>query len=84
MNKRTFVVEFINKQGRHPCGSDWTTIIHDLKTIRGVKNRVKSGWIHKDAVKANIYTAFNVYNRDSYKLVSVEEVNNEIYSKLLF
>lgn len=35
-----FVIVFFDKQGHNPCGSDGTYFATDLKTIRGIRNRM--------------------------------------------
>lgn len=44
-----FVIVFFDKQGHNPCGSDGTYFATDLKTIRGVRNRMN----RKDFCKVN-------------------------------
>ena len=52
----------------NPCGSDYCIIIHDLKTLRGVKNRLlKVRW--SDAVvEVRVYSVTNIFDRETYNL----------------
>jgi len=56
---------------QNPCGSDYTRIIQDLKTVRGVKNRMdKYGWTWpKNTKEIHICSSVNVTNNDCDKLV---------------
>ena len=66
-----YYVKMYRKQSNgiyNPCGMDYNDII-DLKTLRGVLNRIKNWSIPADVVKLEIYTFWDVYNDDSYKLV---------------
>lgn len=49
-----------------PCGMDYNGIINDLKTLRGVLNRVKKWQIKGDITKIEIYrnTSNNMYDND--------------------
>ena len=52
----------------NPCGSDYCIIIHDLKTLRGVKNRMAE-WRWSDAfVEVRVYTVTNIFDRETYNL----------------
>lgn len=67
-----FIVEFLKEDNKtkelyNPCGSDYTTIIRDLKTIKGVKNRLK-GYSREGIKQINIYSVTNIYNRNTYVL----------------
>lgn len=69
-----FIVEFYSispktKELYHECGTDYTTIIKDLKTLRGVKNRLKNFYIPKNVKKIKIYKSSNIYNKDNYTLL---------------
>ena len=53
----------------NPCGCDYTRIIHDLKTIKGVKNRIKNWKWQKDVVEVYICSSANPTNDDCDKLI---------------
>lgn len=65
----TYIVKFINAKKENPCGSEWTRIIKDLKTIRGVENRITRGVKPVGAVGYNIYQTANIYDEKSYRLM---------------
>lgn len=72
-----FIVEFmVNRHGKmvNPCGSDYTAIMKDLKTVRGVKNRLLSYSMPKDVVKVDIYSCANVYDRGTYELMDTIKI----------
>lgn len=52
----------------NPCGVDYNVIIN-LKTLKGVLNRIKKWNIPVDVIKLEIYTFWDVYKDNSYKLV---------------
>ena len=47
-----------NEKGElyNPCGTSHTFIIRDLKTLRGVKNRIKKYPINKNTKEIRIYS----------------------------
>lgn len=56
----------------NPCGCDGSWIINDLKTLRGVKNRIlKNEYLinNKNNVKFEIYSYTNIFNDDTFKLL---------------
>jgi hypothetical protein len=54
-----------------PCGSDYTFIIHDLKTINGVINRIKKiYYLRKDIISLQISKG------DIYNNIKVHTVTN--------
>jgi hypothetical protein len=56
------------EDGKEVLGSDNSMFIKDLKTLSGVKNRVKKAKaINKGTYKIYRYT--NVFDEDTYKLV---------------
>ena len=68
------VVEFMivrkgYKDLYNPCGSDYTVIIRDLKTLKGIKNRIKNYMIPKDVVQIRIYRVSSVTDRETYNLI---------------
>ena len=52
----------------NPLGSDYCQIIHDLKTLRGVLNRIRKWRWAEDVVEVRIYSATNVFDRETYNL----------------
>ena len=60
----------------NPCGMDYNHIV-DLKTLRGVLNRIKEWSIPGDVIKLEIYTFWDVYRDDSYKLVYTLNIPKE-------
>ena len=76
----TIVVEFFKEENGklvNPCGTEYTHVMDDIKTVRGAKNRInrKGYCIPKYAVEYRIYATSNVMNEDSYRLL--EKVNIE-------
>lgn len=49
-----YIVRFLNDKNENPLGTEWNRIIR-LKTIKGVKNRIKGSFIPKNAVSYSIY-----------------------------
>jgi hypothetical protein len=71
-----FFIKLLDKQGKENLGSFNNIIIKDLKTLQGVKNRLKT---FKSINKLNyskilIYTFQNVFNENTYKLVYTQEL----------
>ena len=52
--------------GKEDLGSNGRMITRDLKTLRGVENRIPKSW-HKTGY--SIYTFTNFYNDDTFRLV---------------
>lgn len=68
-----FEIRFIDENNYHPCGSLHTKLIKDLKTIRGVVNRIKTNcydlpanWFKVVVLK---YDEQYIYNEDMKKEV---------------
>lgn len=59
-----------------PCGMDYNGIINDLKTLRGVLNRIKKWQIRGDITKIEIYrnAGNNIYDDDNDILVYSKEI----------
>lgn len=59
-----------------PCGMDYNGIINDLKTLRGVLNRVKKWQIRGNISKIEIYrnAGNNIYDDDNDVLVYSKEI----------
>ena len=59
-----------------PCGMDYNGIINDLKTLRGVLNRIKKWQIKGDITKIEIYrnAGNNIYDNDNDVLVYSKEI----------
>jgi len=71
-----FFIKLLDKQGKENLGSFNNIIIKDLKTLQGVKNRLKTlKSINKlNYSKILIYTFQNVFNENTYKLVYTQEL----------
>ena len=66
----SYYVKFFNANGENPCGSSWNHIVSDLKTVKGVSNRVKNypkpnGYSHYE-----IYRYTNLFNEKTFTLVA--------------
>lgn len=59
-----------------PCGMDYNDIIKDLKTLRGVLNRVKKWSVRGNITKIEIYrnNGNNIYDNDNDILVYSKEI----------
>lgn len=59
-----------------PCGMDYNGIINDLKTLRGVLNRIKKWQIRGNITKIEIYrnAGNNIYDDDNDVLVYSKEI----------
>ena len=46
----------VDKNGRvhNPCGSNYCAIFHDLKTLRGVLNRIRDWKFPKDVIEVRV------------------------------
>ena len=69
-NIMSYFVKFYHVDGENPCGSNWNHIITDLKTVRGVSNRVKNypkpnGYSHYE-----IYRYTNLFNENTFTLIA--------------
>lgn len=59
-----------------PCGMDYNGIINDLKTLKGVINRIKKWSVRGDVTKVEIYrnNGHNIYDNDNDVLVYSKEI----------
>lgn len=59
-----------------PCGMDYNGIINDLKTLRGVLNRIKKWSVRGNISKIEIYrnAGNNIYDDDNDVLVYSKEI----------
>lgn len=59
-----------------PCGMDYNGVINDLKTLRGVLNRVKKWSVRGNISKIEIYrnNGNNIYDNDNDVLVYSKEI----------
>lgn len=59
-----------------PCGMDYNDIIKDLKTLRGVLNRIKKWNVRGNITKIEIYrnNGNNIYDNDNDVLVYSKEI----------
>lgn len=59
-----------------PCGMDYNGIINDLKTLRGVLNRIKKWSVRGNITKIEIYrnAGNNIYDDDNDVLVYSKEI----------
>ena len=77
---KNFYVKMYRMQGNklyNPCGMDYNYITKDLKTLRGLLNRIKSWSVPANVEKIEIYTFYDVYRDDSYKLVYTLNIPKE-------
>jgi len=81
-----YEIRYIEKDDYYPFGSDYTVFIKDLKTIRGVINRLKNyKYIPKNCVKIQIFTYNRKYIYDEDKKLKVLELyKNQIPYSLLY
>lgn len=77
-NNDTMQFEPCEQYYYNPCGSDYTIIYRDLKTLTGVCNRLKNIKLRKDVKRVSIYQTHNIYDRKSYRLVSQYNVIKEV------
>ena len=70
-----FVVEYYvidsNNELYNPCGSIHCVIIHDLKTLRGVKNRIAKYPKPANTKEIRIYNVSNLFDRETYRQCDV-------------
>ena len=72
----------------HPLGTEYTMLYNDLKTLRGVINRMKK-WIPftsmiQQVVGFKIYTYTDLYDDDTFRLVTSSFIDNNEYSPYLY
>ena len=69
-----------------PCGMDYNDIIKDLKTLKGVINRIKKWKIRGNITKVEIYrnTSNNIYDNENDVLVYSQEIpeSNEYFRSI--
>ena len=58
----------------NPVGSTYTVIINDLKTVRGVKNRIKKMFFPKDVVELHICSSVYPTNSVYEKLIEIVKI----------
>lgn len=77
-----FLVEGVTKDGNTLCGTETNIIIRDLKTIRGVVNRLKKfplkGWMKRGITKIRISSYYSIFKEDTYTLVYENNIENLI------
>lgn len=69
--KYIFIVKFLDGGKNHRLGAEWQRVIRDLKTLRGVENRIVRGVIPPGAVGCDIYrvASDHFYNEEKHRLV---------------
>ena len=70
--KNWYVKMYVNNF--NPCGMDYNYITKDLKTLKGLKNRMKNWSIPGKVNKIEIYNFTNVYDENTYKLIDNIEI----------
>lgn len=70
-----FEIRFIDKDNYRQAGSEHTILIKDLKTLKGVVNRLKKNYYYLPANWFKLvvlsYHQDNIYNEDMHKEVLV-------------
>lgn len=63
-------------EDEQPCGMDYNGIINDLKTLKGVLNRIKKWSVRGNITKIEIYrnNGHNIYDNDNDVLVYSKEI----------
>lgn len=56
----------------NPLGTDYCVVISDLKTLRGVLNRITKWVWPKSVVEIRIYSVRNVFDRETYVLEHIK------------
>lgn len=69
--KYIFIVKFLDGEKNHRLGAEWQRVIRDLKTLRGVENRIARGVIPPGAVGYDVYrvASDHFYNEKKHQLV---------------
>ena len=74
-----FVVErlILNNKGElyHPCGTSYTTIIRDLKTPKGVINRINNFVGQSEVAQYKIYQTYDFHKYDQKPPIRVIDKN---------
>lgn len=64
-----FIVQFYDKLDNVLLGSDNCLIFKDLKTLKGVKNRIEGYKPLNPVAKRCIFKCDNIYNENTYQLL---------------
>lgn len=94
--KKWYIELLVNYKGElmNPCGTDYSILYDDLKTLRGVINRLKKlapfittqskdARHGKDIVGLNIYTYTNLYDESTYNLECKTSLGDELFREIL-
>ena len=66
---KAIAINPITKKEYNPCGTDYGTIFHDLKTVKGAYNRVKNNSWRKNVIRIDILQGYRLYDDNSFKKV---------------
>ena len=73
--KRNFYVKMYREDGSQPCDMDYNMISEgELKTLRGMINRVKKWTIRGDVARIEIYEYRELFDDDTFTLVWSKEI----------
>ena len=81
--KKWLIELYVDVNGKifNPCGTEYAMLYDDLKTLRGVINRIKKWYPldkkEKKVVKIKIYSYTNLYDNNTHTLEI--ELNNTDY-----
>ena len=71
----------------NPCGTEYAMTYKDLKTLRGVLNRIKKWYpfnkMEKEVVQVRIYNYHNFYDKNTYTLVCEFDKYDYMFKEIL-
>lgn len=91
---KNWYIQLLVRRGNeiiHPCGTDYSVLYNDLKTLRGVINRMKK-WnpfitnkvkVGAEIVGFKIYNYTNLYDEDTHTLVCESYLGDNLFREIL-
>ncbi len=87
--KKWYIELLVNRNGElvNPCGTDYSMIYEDLKTLNGVINRIKKWYpitkLNQEVVSIKIYNYTNFFNKDTHILIFEASKNDYIFKNIV-
>ena len=78
--KKNFYVKMYREDGTQPCDMDYNMISEgELKTLRGMVNRIKKWSIRGDVTRIEVYTYRDLFDDDTFTLEWSKEIPYSSY-----